>query len=286
MKIKKAIIPAAGLGSRFLPVTKTIPKEMLPIVNKPTIQYIVEEAVSSGIEEILIISGRNKTAILDHFDRHPYLENYLQKKGQTEAWEALVQTGELANIISVRQKEPKGLGHAVACAKSFVGSEPFAVLLGDDLIDSSTPCLKQLMDVFDEKKASILGIKSVPQNQVSKYGIINPKSQKDNLFELQDLLEKPQPEEAPSNLAIMGRYILTPAIFAILAETSPGVGGEIQLTDALKTLLQQEPVFGLAFTGKRYDVGNKLGYLQANLDFALQCPDIEADLRAYLQNII
>ncbi len=286
MKIRKAIIPAAGLGVRFLPVTKTIPKEMLPIVDKPTIQYIVEEAVSSGIEEILIISGRNKTAILDHFDRHPYLENYLRKKEQTEAWEALVQTGELANIVSVRQKEPKGLGHAVACAQSFVGNEPFAVLLGDDLIDSPTPCLKQLIEVFAEKKASIVGIKSVPQNQVSKYGIIDPKSQKDNLFELQDLMEKPQPEEAPSNLAIMGRYILTPAIFAILAETSPGAGGEIQLTDALKTLLQQEPIFGLAFTGKRYDVGDKLGYLQANLDFALQRPEMEPDLRAYLQNII
>ncbi len=290
MKIKKAVIPAAGLGIRFLPATKSIPKEMLPIVDKPTIQYIVEEASASGIEEILIINGRNKTVTLDHFDRHPYLEDFLQRKGKTEYLQILHQTEELANIFSVRQEEPKGLGDAIAHAKSFVGNEPFAVLLGDDVIQAETPCLRQLMDAFEQKQTSIAGIQPVDPSQDYKYGIIDPKEPKDtlrgNLFALKDLVEKPQPENSPSNLAIMGRYILSSQIFAALAETKPGAGGEIQLTDALRILLRQEPVFALSFVGKRYDIGDKLGYLKANIDFALQRPELEAGLRTYLHKIL
>ncbi len=290
MKIRKAVIPAAGLGIRFLPATKSIPKEMLPIVDKPTIQYIVEEASASGIEEILIINGRNKTATLDHFDRHPYLESFLRQKGKNEYLEILHQTEQLSTILSVRQKEPKGLGDAIACAKSFVGNEPFAVLLGDDVISAETPCLRQLMDAFEQKEVSIIGVQPVDPDQVDKYGIIDPRKPQDNLpsnlFALKDLVEKPQPKNAPSNLAIMGRYILTPRIFAALAETRPGAGGEIQLTDALRILLQQEPIFALSFVGKRYDIGDKLGYLKANIDFALQRPELEAGLKAYLHEIL
>lgn len=268
--VKKAIIPAAGLGTRFLPATKSQPKEMLPIVDKPTLQYIIEEAVNSGIEEILIVTGRNKKSIEDHFDRSIELELELEQKGKVEMLEMVKEISNMVDIHFIRQKEPKGLGHAINCAKSFVGNEPFAVLLGDDIVDNETPCLAQLINTYNEYKTSIIGVQEVQKENTDKYGILDVKCIEDRVYKVKDMVEKPKVEDAPSNIAILGRYIITPTIFEILENQKPGKGGEIQLTDALKTLSEQEAIYAYNFEGKRYDVGDKLGFLQATVDFALK----------------
>ena len=283
MKVKKAIIPAAGLGTRFLPATKAQPKEMLPIVDKPTIQYIIEEAIASGIEEILIITGRNKKCIEDHFDKSVELELELEKAGKAELLELVRDISEMVDIHYIRQKEPKGLGHAINCAKTFVGNEPFAVLLGDDVVDSKEPCLKQLIDCFEEYNTTILGVQTVPEENVSKYGIVNGIHIEDRVYKVKDLVEKPSVEEAPSNVAILGRYIITPEIFDILENTKPGKGGEIQLTDALKTLISREAMYAYNFEGRRYDVGDKLGFLEATVEFALKKDELRESFIEYLK---
>ena len=280
-KIRTAVIPAAGLGTRFLPATKAQPKEMLPIVDKPCIQYIIEEAIDSGIEDILIITGRNKRAIEDHFDRAVELELTLKAQGKYDLL-GLVQELSRVTIHCVRQKEPKGLGHAVLCAKHFVGDEPFAVLLGDDIMDAEVPVLKQLMDVYEDCEGSVLGVQEVPKDRVSSYGVVKPVAVKERLWRADDLVEKPSVEEAPSRLAVLGRYIISPEIFGILEKTEPGRGGEIQLTDALKKLSEREPVYAYEFEGRRYDVGDKQGYLEATVDFALKRPDLREPFLRYL----
>lgn len=282
MKVKKAIIPAAGLGTRFLPATKAQPKEMLPIVDKPTIQYIIEEAVASGIEEILIITGRNKKCIEDHFDKSIELELELEKSGKEDLLELVRNISDMVDIHYIRQKEPRGLGHAIHCAKTFVGNEPFAVLLGDDVVDSETPCLKQLIDCYSEYNTTILGVQTVPEENVSKYGIVDGIHIEDRVYKVKDLIEKPSLEEAPSNIAILGRYIITPEIFNILENTKPGKNGEIQLTDALKNLIGKEAMYAYNFEGKRYDVGDKLGFLQATIEFALKKEELREDFIDYL----
>ena len=287
MTIKKAIIPAAGLGTRFLPATKAQPKEMLPIVDKPTIQYIVEEAIDSGIEDILIITGRNKRAIEDHFDKSVELEMELEQRNKMELLNLVRKVSNMANITYIRQKEPKGLGDAIYCGKNFIADEPFAVLLGDDIVDSQTkPCLKQLMDVYDEYKTTILGIKEVPKEEVNKYGIVSGMYIEDGVYKVKDLIEKPTPEEAPSNVAILGRYIITPEIFKVLEHTAPGAGGEIQLTDALRELAKKEAMYAYNFEGKVYDVGDKLGFLQATVEFALKRKKLGTEFRKYLKGIV
>ena len=283
MKVRKAIIPAAGLGTRFLPATKAQPKEMLPIVDKPTIQYIIEEAVASGIEEILIITGRNKKSIEDHFDKSIELELELEKSGKMEMLEMVRNISDMVDIHYIRQKEPKGLGHAIHCAKSFVGDEPFAVMLGDDVVDNDVPCLKQLMDCYDEYKTTILGVQEVAPENVNKYGIVNGIHIEDKVYKVKDLVEKPSIEEAPSNIAILGRYIITPKIFEILENTKPGKGGEIQLTDALKSLVECEAMYAYNFEGRRYDVGDKLGFLQATVEMALKREELRDDFISYLE---
>lgn len=285
MRIRKAVIPAAGLGVRFLPATKAQPKEMLPIIDKPTIQYIIEEAVNSGIEHFLIITGRNKKSIEDHFDKTPSLERHLLEKGKHELLELVEHISNLADIYYVRQKEPRGLGHAVYCARQFVGDEPFAVMLGDDIVNSQVPCLKQMMDLYDDLGGGVIAVQEVMEADVNKYGILDAEPVKDRVFRIKDLVEKPSPEVAPSRLAIMGRYIIPPGIFSILEKTAPGAGGEIQLTDALKVMAAREPMYGYAFQGRRYDVGDKLGYLQAMVEFALEREDLAADFRAYLKKL-
>jgi len=286
MRVRKAIIPAAGLGTRFLPATKAQPKEMLPIVDKPTIQYIIEEAVDSGIEEILIITGRNKRAIEDHFDRSIELEVTLENKGKNELLSQIKDISNMVNIHYIRQKEPKGLGHAINCARSFVGREPFAVLLGDDIVYSQNPCLKQLINVYDEYKTTILGVQPVPEEDVNKYGIVEGKYIEDDVYKVKNLVEKPLQEESPSNIAILGRYIITPQIFDILDNTMPGAGGEIQLTDALRELSKKQAMYAYNFKGIRYDVGNKLGFLQATVEFALRREDLKEDFKKYLIELI
>ncbi|AZU64107.1 UTP--glucose-1-phosphate uridylyltransferase GalU [Neobacillus mesonae] len=289
MKVRKAIIPAAGLGTRFLPATKALPKEMLPIVDKPTIQYVVEEAIQSGIEDILIISGRGKRAIEDHFDKSYELEETLLKKEKYEKLIEIQAISNLANIHYVRQKEPLGLGHAIHCAASFIGNEPFAVLLGDDIVKSDTPCLKQLINVYDEYQSPVLGVQEVEANEVSKYGIIAPvtnKSLEKDVFLLNTVVEKPAMEEAPSRYAIMGRYVLTPEIFNILAKLPPGSGNEIQLTDGIKQLNESQSVVAYNFEGKRYDVGDKVGFVQATLDFILERREFRDRVRSYLRETI
>ena len=286
MKVRKAIIPAAGLGTRFLPATKAQPKEMLPIVDKPTIQYIIEEAVASGINEILIITGRNKRAIEDHFDKSFELEMDLKDKHKDDLLKMVQDISNLAHIYYIRQKEPKGLGHAVLCAKEFSGNEPVAIMLGDDVVDSKVPCLKQLINVFDEYKTTILGVQNVPKENVNKYGIINGMHIEDGVYKVKDLVEKPDIDKAPSNIAILGRYIVTPDIFNILEHTKPGKGGEIQLTDALKELLTREAMYAYTFEGRRYDVGDKLGFLQATVEFALKRKDIKDEFYTYLKKLI
>ncbi|RDY23302.1 UTP--glucose-1-phosphate uridylyltransferase [Romboutsia maritimum] len=286
MTVKKAIIPAAGLGTRFLPATKSQPKEMLPIVDKPTLQYIIEEAINSGIEEILIITGRNKKSIEDHFDKSVELELELEQKGKTEMLEMVRDISNMVNIHYIRQKEPKGLGHAIYCAKSFIGNEPFAVLLGDDIVDSQTPCLKQLINAYDEYKTSILGVQEVAKEDTCKYGILDVKHIEDKVYKVKDMIEKPAVEEAPSNIAILGRYIITPEIFNILENQEPGKGGEIQLTDALKTLGEREAIYAYNFEGRRYDVGDKLGFLEATIDFALKRDELKNELMEYMEKVV
>lgn len=285
MKVKKAIIPAAGLGTRFLPATKAQPKEMLPIVDKPTIQYIIEEAVASGIEEILIITGRNKRAIEDHFDKSVELEKELESHGKNELLNIVKDISNMANIYYIRQKEPKGLGHAINCAKTFVGNEPFAVMLGDDVVDSKVPCLKQLMDCYDEYKTTILGVQQVAHKDVSKYGIVDAMHIENSVYKVKNLIEKPKTEEAPTDIAILGRYIITPQIFDILSKTKPGKGGEIQLTDALKILMHSEAMYAYTFEGRRYDVGDKLEFLKATVEFALKREELREPFMKYLLTI-
>lgn len=287
MKIRKAIIPAAGLGTRFLPATKAQAKEMLPIVDKPTIQYIVEEAVASGIEEIIIIIGRGKRSIEDHFDKSYELEDALLKKNQLAILEEVQKISSLANIYYVRQKEAMGLGHAILCAQSFIGNEPFAVLLGDDIVMSETPCLKQIINVFDYCNSSVVAVQEVPESDVNKYGIIKQKgaSVEPNLFYIDSLIEKPAKEEAPSRYAIMGRYVLRPEIFEVLAMLPAGHGGELQLTDAINELNKMQAVLAYDFEGSRYDIGDKIGFIKATIDFALQRNDIKEDVLEYLKNV-
>lgn len=285
MKVKKAVIPAAGWGTRLLPATKAQPKEMLPIVDKPSIQYIVEEAVAAGIEDILIISSKNKQSIEDHFDKSQLLENVLKRQGKTELLKEVQDISEMITIHTVRQKEQKGLGHAIYCAKSFIGNEAFAVLLGDDIIDSKEPVIKKMMEVYEEKGASILGCKTVPKKDLNKYGIVDFSHKEGDIYKIKDLIEKPALAKAPSELAILGRYIITPAIFEILENTSPGKGGEIQLTDALKSLLAEEAVYGYDFEGKRYDVGNKMGFLKTTVELALAREDLGPEFKEYLKEL-
>ncbi len=277
-KVRKAVIPAAGLGTRFLPATKAQPKEMLPIVDKPTLQYIIEEAINSGIEEILIITGRNKSSIEDHFDRSVELEAELLRNGKTDLLKMVQDIGNMADIHYIRQKEPKGLGHAIYRAKSFIGDEPFAVMLGDDVVDSEIPCLKQLIDSYENVKSSVLGVKEVEKNQVNKYGIVDYSNHSGKLYDVKNLVEKPDIKDAPSSIAILGRYIITPAIFDILENTVPGKNGEIQLTDALKTLLEREKIYAYEFDGIRYDIGDKIGFLEATLDFSLKRESLKEPL--------
>ena len=285
-KIRKAIIPAAGLGTRFLPATKAQPKEMLPIVDKPTIQYIIEEAVASGIEEILIITGRNKKCIEDHFDKSVELEMELEKNNKNELLELVQDISEMVDIHYIRQKEPKGLGHAIRCAKTFVGNEPFAILLGDDIVyNDEKPCLKQLIECYDEYKTSILGVQTVDKENVSKYGIVDGILIEDRVCKVKGLVEKQSVDEAPSNTAILGRYIVTPKIFDILDNTKPGKGNEIQLTDALLELIKEEAMYAYNFEGKRYDVGDKLGFLEATVEYALRKPEIRDDFIKYLRGM-
>lgn len=288
MKVRKAIIPAAGLGTRFLPATKAQPKEMLPIVDKPTIQYIVEEAITSGIEDIIIVSGRGKRAMEDHFDKSYELEETLRKKEKWDLLEEVQAISNMANIHYIRQKEPKGLGHAILCASRFVGDEPFAVLLGDDIVQSETPCLKQLMNIFERYHSSVVGVQEVPDEDVSKYGIVAPKGEsiEEGVLHLNDLVEKPSLEEAPSNYAIMGRYVLRPEIFPILRDLPPGSGGEIQLTDAIKKLNESQAVLAYQFGGVRYDVGDKFGFIKATLDFALRREDLKEPVIDYMKQLL
>ena len=285
--IRKAVIPAAGYGTRFLPATKATPKEMLPIVDKPTIQYIVEEALESGIEDILIISGHGKRAIEDHFDSAPALEHELARKGKQDLLHVVRETTDV-NVHYVRQKYMRGLGDAILCARSFVGDEPFAVLLGDDVVyHPERSALRQLIDIYEETGGSVLGCQIVSDEQVSSYGIVGGETLENRrLMRVSDMVEKPSLEEAPSRMAVLGRYIIRPEIFSILGETKPGKGGEIQLTDALKVLAQREAVYAYDFEGKRYDLGDKLGFLEATVEFALRRPDLGGPFQAYLKKIV
>ncbi len=285
MKVRKAVIPAAGLGTRFLPATKSQPKEMLPIVDKPTIQYIVEEAAAAGVEDIIVVTGRNKRSIEDHFDRSIELEMELEKKGKEEILQMVKAIPEIANIHFIRQKQPLGLGHAVLTASHFIGDEPFAVLLGDDVVVSKKPVLQQMVEVFNEYKTSILGVQEVAEEVVHKYGIVDCKHIDEGIYKVKDLVEKPALEVAPSRIAILGRYILTPTIFSFLETQEPGAGGEIQLTDGLKRLAKSEAMYAYIFKGHRYDVGTKLGFLQANIEFALRSPEVADDLKNYLDTL-
>lgn len=284
-KIRKAIIPAAGLGTRFLPATKAQPKEMLPIVDKPAIQFIVEEALASGIEEILVIIGRNKRSIEDHFDRSVELELQLKSQGKYEMLKMVQKISDIT-VHFIRQKEARGLGDAVLCARQFIGDEPFAVLLGDDIVDAEVPCLSQLIEVYNDLGGSVLGVQQVPQDKVSAYGIVDPEDVKPNVWRARDLVEKPEVDEAPSRLAVLGRYILRPAIFDILEHTRPGRGHEIQLTDAINELAQKEAVYAYNFDGRRYDIGDKEGFLEATVEYALKRPEIRDSFIAYLARTI
>ncbi|MCL5266292.1 MAG: UTP--glucose-1-phosphate uridylyltransferase GalU [Chloroflexi bacterium] len=285
MPIKKAVFPAAGLGTRFLPATKAQPKEMLPVVDKPIIQYAVEEAVASGIQEVIIVTGRGKRAIEDHFDISFELEHFLHKKGDDEMLREVREISELATVYYIRQKEPLGLGHAVLTAKPLVGDEPFAVILSDDIIDGEVPCLRQLVDVYERYKCSVLAVEHVPREQTKSYGIIEPRPLDTLLHQVLGVVEKPKPEDAPSDLGIVGRYILTPEIFELLEETPAGKGGEIQLTDAIQRLLLKQAVYAYEFEGKRYDTGSPLGFLKATVEFALKRPDLGAEFKDYLLKI-
>ncbi|MFC0471069.1 UTP--glucose-1-phosphate uridylyltransferase GalU [Halalkalibacter kiskunsagensis] len=284
-KVRKAIIPAAGLGTRFLPATKAMPKEMLPIVDKPTIQYIIEEAVASGIEDIIIVTGKGKRAIEDHFDHAFELEQNLIEKEKFDLLDK-VQEASKVDIHYIRQKEPKGLGHAVWCARKFIGDEPFAVLLGDDIVQAETPCTKQLIDVYNETGSSVIGVQTVADDQTHRYGIVDPTSQEGRTYQVSNFVEKPAPGTAPSNLAIMGRYLLTADIFKHLEKQETGAGGEIQLTDAIQMLNEEKNVFAYDFEGKRYDVGEKLGFVTTTLEFALQHEELHQPLMEKLEELL
>lgn len=283
--VKKAIFPAAGLGTRFLPATKASPKEMLPLVDKPLIQYVVEEAIASGIEEIIIITGRGKRAIEDHFDISYELENVLKEKGNTKSLAEIKKISNMVDICYVRQKEALGLGHAILCAKNLVRDEPFAVLLGDDIIDSEVPALKQMLEIYNKYGASVIAVQEVDRSQVSSYGIIKAVPIADRVYKIYDMIEKPNIEDAPSNLAIIGRYILAPEIIGLLEKTEPGRGKEIQLTDALRELVKTMPVYGYKFQGKRYDAGDKLGFLQATVEIGLKNDEFGESFRNYLKTL-
>ena len=286
MKIRKAVFTAAGLGTRLLPATKAQPKEMLPVVDKPIIQYVVEEAVAAGIEQIIIVTGRGKRAIEDHFDVAFELEYYLNQKNDSEALAEVRNISDLANTVTyIRQKEPLGIGHAILVTKEIVGDEPFAVLFPDDLIDAPTPCLKQMISVYERYHCSVLAVQQVERSAVSRYGIISPKQIEDRIYQVEDLVEKPKVEDAPSNLGIVGRYILTPDILECLEQTKPGKGGEIQITDGLRLLLQRQAIYGYEFEGTRYDTGNKLGFLKASVEMALKRPDLGDEFRQYLKSL-
>ncbi|WP_239749804.1 UTP--glucose-1-phosphate uridylyltransferase GalU [Mammaliicoccus sp. O-M53] len=284
-KIKKAIIPAAGLGTRFLPATKAMPKEMLPILDKPTIQYIVEEAARAGIEDIIIVTGKHKRAIEDHFDIQKELETTLFEKGKLELLDRVQYSTDLANIFYVRQKEQKGLGHAIHTAKQFIGNEPFAVLLGDDIVESDNPAIKQLMDQYEETGKSVIGVQTVPESETHRYGIIEPKSQDERLYEVERFVEKPEQGTAPSNLAIMGRYVLSPKIFDYLETQTEGNGGEIQLTDAIERLNKDDKVYAYDFEGQRYDVGEKIGFVKTTIEYALKDEEMCDEIQRYIQSL-
>ena len=284
-KIKKAIIPAAGLGTRFLPATKAMPKEMLPILDKPTIQYIVEEASKAGIEDIIIVTGKHKRAIEDHFDNQKELGMVLENKGKADLLEKVQYSTDLANIFYVRQKEQKGLGHAIHTAKQFIGNEPFAVLLGDDIVESDTPAIKQLMDVYEETGHSVIGVQEVPESDTHRYGVIDPFAKEGSRYEVRQFVEKPKQGTAPSNLAIMGRYVLTPEIFDYLETQQEGAGNEIQLTDAIERMNSKQQVYAYDFEGDRYDVGEKLGFVKTTIEYALKDPEMSQDLKAFIKQL-
>ncbi|HDD7705522.1 TPA: UTP--glucose-1-phosphate uridylyltransferase GalU [Staphylococcus aureus] len=284
-KIKKAIIPAAGLGTRFLPATKAMPKEMLPILDKPTIQYIVEEAARAGIEDIIIVTGRHKRAIEDHFDSQKELEMVLKEKGKSELLEKVQYSAELANIFYVRQKEQKGLGHAISSARQFIGNEPFAVLLGDDIVESEVPAVKQLIDVYEETGHSVIGVQEVPEADTHRYGIIDPLTKNGRQYEVKKFVEKPAQGTAPSNLAIMGRYVLTPEIFDYLKTQKEGAGNEIQLTDAIERMNNDNQVYAYDFEGERYDVGEKLGFVKTTIEYALKDDSMREELTRFIKEL-
>lgn len=285
MKIRKAVFPVAGLGTRFLPATKASPKEMLPLVDKPLIQYVVEEAIEAGIKQIVMITGRGKNAIEDHFDISFELEHVLRGKNQNGKLEEIQRISNLVDFCYIRQKEPLGLGHAILRAKEIIGNEPFAVLLGDDIIYSDIPAIKQLMDAYEKYNSSIIGVEEIEKKYIFNYGVIEHKQIANNVYQISNLVEKPLPDKAPSNLAIIGRYILTPEIFDILEKTKPGRGGEIQLTDGLKSMLRNQVIYGYKFEGKRYDAGDKLGFLKATVEYALRRPDLGEEFRNYLKSL-
>ena len=286
MKVRKAVIPVAGLGTRFLPATKTVPKELLPIVDIPSIQYVVQEAVDAGIQEIIFVTGRGKDSIEDHFDEAPELEQVLAERGQTELVEKLRRLKEMTEVVSVRQKKPLGLGHAVLCSRDLVGDEPFAVMLADDLIDSDTPCIRQLLAIFEEKKESVIALMEVLPEEVHQYGVIKGQEIEKRLYQIQATVEKPPAKEAPSRMAIIGRYILRPEIFSILQKQPPGRGGEIQLTDGLAQLVRERQVFGCQFLGDRYDIGDKFGFVRATVAYALKRPDLKTKVKDYLKSVV
>ncbi|MBO5246286.1 MAG: UTP--glucose-1-phosphate uridylyltransferase GalU [Eubacterium sp.] len=285
MKVRKAIIPAAGLGTRFLPATKAQPKEMLPIVDKPTIQYIIEEAVASGIEDIIVVTGRNKRSIEDHFDRSIELELELERGQKAETLQMVREISDMANLHYIRQKEPRGLGHAILAASHFIGDEPFAVLLGDDVVVSQKPCLKQMLEVYDTYQTSILGVQTVAHEVVNKYGIVDGHMVEDRIYKVDDMVEKPDIDEAPTDVAVLGRYIITPEIFPLLETQDAGKGGEIQLTDALRRLAKMQPMYAYDFKGHRYDVGTKTGFIQANIEFALRDEALKDEMSEYLARL-
>jgi len=286
MKVRKAVIPAAGLGTRFLPATKAVPKELLPIVDIPTIQHIVVEAAKSGIEQIVVITGRGKSSIIDHFDVHPELESKLEQQGKTELLKTLRETRSMVEIVAIRQQEPRGLGHAVLCAKNLIGNEPFAVLLGDDLVDAPEPCTKQMIDVFQKHDKPVVAIMRVSDADVPKFGICGGSEVEDRIYLLDAMVEKPSIAEAPSNMAIVGRYIFKPEIFSYLEKVKPGKAGEIQLTDAMEQMMLDDGFLGYEFVGSRYDAGDKFGYLQASIAFALKRPDIAPRLKVYIRELV
>ena len=285
MKIRKAVIPVAGLGTRFLPATKTVPKELLPIIDIPSIQYVVQEAVDAGIQEIIFVTGRGKDGIEDHFDEAPELEQILADRGQAPTVEMLRRIAEMTEVVSVRQKKPLGLGHAVLCARDLVGDEPFAVMLADDLIDAETPGIRQLVEIFTETEESVVALMKVPLDEVHQYGVIKGKEVKPRLYAVEATVEKPAAKDAPSQMAIIGRYVLRPEIFSILQTLPPGRGGEIQLTDGLARLVQERKIFGCEFTGDRYDIGDKFGFVRATVAYALKRKDLRDKLIEYLKSL-